>query len=137
MFNDDFTQEFARNALLRRWHVMEDRWHSGQATISNISGNQSNAVAESCPALWILPELLDLLSEHPDRPIDELSSHIRRMLVEREFVDDNGDTCVSRTHAELLELQVRLIVDVLQDVRRNARQHGQWCGCPSCPQMFG
>jgi hypothetical protein len=137
MFSNDQTHDFARQALLRRWHTLENRWQNSHASSSGIAGNHSTATVETCPALWILPELLDLLSNHPDRPIEELASQIRRMLVDREFVDDNGDTCVSTAHTESIELQVRLIVEVLQDVRRNARQHGQWCGCPSCPQMFG
>lgn len=137
MFSNDQTCEFARQALIRRWNVIEDRWQQSHATSGGSSGNHATATVETGPALWILPELLDLLSNHPDRPIEELAGHIRRMLVDREFVDDNGDTCVSTAHSEIIELQVRLIVEVLQDVRRNARQHGQWCGCPSCPQMFG
>ncbi len=83
-------------------------------------------LGEACPAMWMLRDLLTLLQERHDQPATQLAPHIRRILNEQTFIDENGDGIMDE-HARLdTERQVRLTVDVLERVRLEALEHGVW-----------
>jgi len=86
---------------------------------------------------WLMHDLVRLVSDSAGVPVAELRPTIRRILTERLFVDCNGDTALSAVEQVDLDLFVRAVVDVLESVRSESIEAGQWSSTPMAPQMFG
>lgn len=97
----------------------------------------SELSAATCPPAPVLRDLLQLLMETHDRPASDLRPLIRRLFLEKSFVDSNGDTCVDEGQQRLIERQVEVLVRVLEAVRQSALTSGQWCTRPAATPMFG
>lgn len=95
------------------------------------------SIPDSCTIMWLTPVLVDMMAETHEQPADKLGPMIRRLLVEQHFCDDNGDNVVADAEEELLDNLVRLIVQVLERVRRSAIANGQWSNAPVTPLMCG
>lgn len=86
---------------------------------------------------WMLPELLDLVAQHPSRPVDAITPEIRRRVAELYFLDDCGDCVLTSRDTAVIDGQVDLLVWVLEQVRKIAVAQGLWSGSCPAPQMFG
>lgn len=112
-------QTSARQMLLEALALPDD--------LSDHPGMSSPA---RCPALWVLPELLSLLEEFREHPARELKPLVHRLIIEQNFVDDNGDSVFDSDCQEEVEQQVELILDVLEKVRLQAIHLGVWSDAP-------
>lgn len=84
-----------------------------------------------------IPELLELLADQHDQPAMQLRATIRRLIVERHFACESGDSIFEHDQDETIEAQVDLVVRVLERVRQRALHCGEWSEAPVTPQMFG
>ena len=102
------------------------------------ASNSILADEDSCGRLdWLMHDLIRLVSESPDRPVAEMRPTIRRVLIERLFVDCNGDTALCAAEHVDIDLFVRTVTQVLESVRADGIETGEWAGTPATPQMFG
>jgi len=100
-------------------------------------GYSQNQTDETCPVSWLLPELLELVSEDHNRPVLELEPVIRRVVLENEFVGACPGVVVNEHHDDIIDLTVKMIVRSLEKVRRHALQRGEWSDAPITPLMCG
>lgn len=108
----------------------ERRSEQPQPTLDNVS-------ERICPLHTILPPLVQLLRENPDRPMSECRESIRRMIEERDFIDECGDPCIDPAHEQLVRDYVDMLVRVLERVRRHHLAHHVGARTPMTPLMFG
>ena len=116
----------ARDLLRREWYRLSEMDFAADPT-----------GARECPALFILPEIIELIQEAPDQPVQHLAPVIRRLLVEREFIDGNGDSVIGGDVQEAIDRQAGLVVGVLEQLRRDGVDQGRWSEHPAAPLMFG
>src|SRR5688572_23520365 len=100
MIVHDSLRKIARSISQRQWRSHFER-HAGTEV----------------PAMWDVDDIVPLLNEH-DMPTEELTSQIRRKLIERQFLDCSGDAADTATRHTELERQVQLAIDVLEEVRQ-------------------
>ncbi len=99
---------------------------------------ESEAMSDdSCPVAWLLPELLELVAEDHNRPVYELESVIRRVVLENEFVGACPGAVVDTHHDDIIDHTVKMIVHSLERVRRQALERGEWSDAPITPLMCG
>jgi hypothetical protein len=120
----DLLLRTAKNLWQREW---------SKAAPRSIAG-LSSAVATVSPAM--IASLVDLVAEDPKRPATELEPIIQRMLFESSFVDDGGDSVMFDAFDQI-DLQARVMAQVLEEVRRQALDQGIWSVEPAAPMMFG
>lgn len=87
--------------------------------------------------VWVLDDFLALLAESHEQPTLQLRPMIRRLLIEKMFMDHTGDSMHHATGNFHLEKQVDHIVTTLEQVRQHALSRGQWSDQPSPPLMCG
>ncbi|MEX2216575.1 MAG: hypothetical protein WD768_20850 [Phycisphaeraceae bacterium] len=116
--------EFARE-------ILHQEWNGGCGTADEAAG-----FADTCPCLWMLEDLLDLVAENPHRPVSDLEPVIHRMIVESQFIDDGGDSVVLDA-VESADREARILVKVLERCRQVGLKEGLWSAAPSTPIMFG
>lgn len=121
MLTDEMLQSTAQKYLEKEWQNSQD---------------SGTAVAEYCPVSWLLPELLSLVAESPQRPVSDQEPLIRRYLTERTFHDAGGDHAADDDTAAV-DHQIQVLVRVLEQVRKMALAKGRWSDAPVTPQMFG
>jgi hypothetical protein len=114
-----------RDKICRQYGFTDDR---------GIHGDEGPG---SCPALWVLHDLVGLLAEYHDRPARELGPMVRQLIVEQKFVDDNGDSVFEPCTRAEIDRHVSQITDILESVRREAYQQGFWVELPATPLMCG
>lgn len=106
-----------------------------------IAGRDSDRVDSDCPAVSLLPQLVDMIAESCDRPVAQLAPTIKRVIVERTFHglcgDHAGGAGCAAAGSRSIERQVHVMVLVLERVRLSALAKGQWSTMPVTPQMFG
>ncbi len=90
-----------------------------------------------CPGPWLLRDLLQLVAETHDQPVSSIAPLIRRLILEKNFIDENGDPCSDHLRRRSIDMHVDLLVRVLEEVRRTAMAEGEWSHVPAAPQMFG
>lgn len=104
--------------------------------------DSGTAVAEGLPeAFWdradeLLDPLLELVHEQPDQPAERLEPVVRRLLVERNFCCDGG-CLIDEDFERSLDVCVAELLEVLEQVRRQAIEQGRWYAAPAAPIMFG
>jgi hypothetical protein len=114
------------------------RQQQGETKWINAPVPPLHQVAERiCPMRVILPSLTRLLRQQPHRPVAELAPTIRRLVEERDFVDECGDPCIDLEHERLTGEYVDLLVNVLERVRQHNLSRSEWSEAPVTPQMFG
>jgi len=91
--------------------------------------------------LSLLPQFLDMMCESRDQPARQLAPSIERLMIEHTFHDLCGDHASGVAPADLgtkvIEHHVRVVVRVLERVRRKALAQGRWSTVPVTPIMFG
>jgi hypothetical protein len=83
--------------------------------------------------IYAVPMFVDLLYESHDRPMYDLELAVRAML--REHTRVTADPIMFDRHA--MEHHVRLLVELLDHLRRQQMDAGQWSNTAAAPQMFG
>jgi hypothetical protein len=120
------------------WSIIEREWESIQTdwdASSSVTGGGPGP--DLCPVSWLLHDLLALVADAHDQPIEDLAPRIRQIIIERQFINENGDTCLDAHQRDLLEAHVAKFVQLIDRVRRLARHEGEWSNVPVTPQMFG
>lgn len=107
--------------------------HKWQELTRSRGTSRCSGVHEQCPVVWVLDDLLDLMAEFHDRPVVELRPMIRRLIHEKTCLDNMEPS----QHSQSIDKQVDLAVDVLESIRRQGLDNGQWSDQPSTPLMFG
>ena len=90
-----------------------------------------------CPVVWVLHDLMQLVSECHDQPVRQLEPAIRRIILEQESADVHGDDVVDALSQARVERHVNAVIDVLEQIRQQAVHNGQWSDAPVTPLMFG
>mgnify|MGYP000953285519 CR=1 FL=1 len=114
--------------LMEEWQAMP-----AERLIMRAGSRHAGMMATHCPVIWVLDDLLDLLAENHDRPVEELRPAITRLILERAYMDN----VMALGSAPPLEKQVELTVVVLERVRQMAMERGQWSDQQAAPQMCG
>jgi len=86
---------------------------------------------------WLVDDFLALLAEFHEQPTLQIRPMIRRLLIEKMFMDHTGDSMHNATGHWSLQKQVDHIVTALELVRQHAMSRGQWSDQPSPPLMYG
>jgi hypothetical protein len=117
--------------------IYEQEWDRLQRVADTRLDDEPSPL-QVCPGPWLLRDLLQLVADSHDQPIDELEPRIRRLILERNFIDENGDPCQDLLRRRAIDLHVTLLVRVMHRVRDVAMQEqGEWSNVPAAPQMFG
>ena len=90
-----------------------------------------------CPVVWVLHDLVKLVAECHDQPVEHLEPAIRRIILEQESADIHGDNVVDALSRARMERYVHAVMEVLEHVRQQAVESGQWSDAPVTPLMFG
>ncbi len=98
--------------------------------------SERNGILQTCPSPALIESLVDLISEDPRRPVAELEPVIHRMLFENQFIDDGGDSVILDAF-DSIEVQTRVLVKILEEVRQLGLSEGLWSEIPATPMMFG
>ncbi len=99
------------------------------------------AVASHAGGEWVAqlhiyaPQLVQLMFEAQDRPMRQFTSRIRRLVLEYEHCDDGGDACGWDDQA--LDEHVQVLVEALEQVRRDRLARDGWSHMPAALPMFG
>ena len=91
----------------------------------------------SCPVLWIVHDLVGIMVEFRDRPMQQAAPIIHQFLVEQQFVDENGDNVIDTSQQDEVDQHVQRVVGILEDIRRQMSDQGIWCDQAPAPIMFG
>ena len=77
----------------------------------------------------IMEQLLKLVSEPMDQPVESFRPMIRRIIVERVFVEESGDTAVNPDFDEHVDTEVDRLVGVLHQSRQRMQARDRcWTG---------
>ncbi|MCC6681617.1 MAG: hypothetical protein IT445_12010 [Phycisphaeraceae bacterium] len=90
-----------------------------------------------CPLSWLMPELLRLTQEFSSEDgLTHMRPLVRRLVLEFDFA---GHAAVHDESEQTLECYVDTLMLVLEQVRDDARQRGQWVGeqAAALPPMVG
>lgn len=90
---------------------------------------------EVCPVSWILPGLLELVAECHNEPASHLRSAIRQLLMERAFAFQTG--MAPKEQAAWLDHETDVLIRVLERIRQQRLECGDWSDLPACQEMFG
>lgn len=82
-------------------------------------------------------ELIDLMQEFHHQPADELAGMIRQRLVELRFVEETGDSVAESPREQALDLEVKVLVNALEKMRRHALEKGLWGQAQACVPCCG
>lgn len=96
----------------------------------------AQGMLQTCPSHTMIESLVDLVAEDPRRPVAEIEPVIHRMLFENQFIDDGGDSVILDAF-DSIDVQTRILVKVLEEVRQQGLQDGMWSAMPTAPMMFG
>lgn len=124
-------ETIARDLFEREWEE-EHRKHT-----SAYSSSRRRYCVLPQSTLWVIPDLIHMVAESHNRPVRELSPMIRRLIAEQNFADDCGDPIINADRESQIDLQVKVVLRVLEQVRRLALDQGLWSNAPMAPQMFG
>lgn len=114
--------------------VLESEW---QRFLSRKKTSHSDCVFDICSLRWLLPDLVQMISQSHEKPVQELAPTIRCLLVDQHFADDNGDNVIDDQEEAMVNEMADLLVSVLLQVRTKAIHGGQWSDAPVTPIMFG
>jgi len=114
--------------------MLANRWHA-------CSAQEGGDNLTSCrpPSSRLVRELLELVRTADGTTVAELKPMIRRLMLDRDFVDEPGTTASrSRLHRNF-EHNLGIMIDVLDEVQRIACQRGEWPqkGQPATIPMVG
>lgn len=93
--------------------------------------------SEQCPPPWLAEEMLALLEETHEKPVEQLEPQIRQLLAERSFGIGGGDAPIDPRYQVPIEREVGLIIHALGRIRESAQRDHQWSDAPVPPQMVG
>jgi hypothetical protein len=117
----------AQDILLQLWRQLPAGNHA-TTTLAPVRD-----AASPCPVVWVLDDLLRLLAENHGRPVSEMRSSIRRLLLERAYMAN----VMAMGSLPPLEMQVDMTITLLEEVRQMAMSRGQWSDQQAAPQMCG
>lgn len=116
--------------------IFQKEWRQCLPAHCEATGLQRSDVQDS-PLLWILPNLVQLVAERREEPVDQLEPTIREIIAEQDFTDDCGDGVVSDRHDAVMDFYVCVVTRTLQQLRQHAIRCGAWSDAPAPIGMFG
>lgn len=119
---------------MQRFH---QRWREREMKAGRGPGDMRRLYSEVSVMSWLLRDLLALMREQGDTPVRQLESTIRRVVSEHDFFQDAGQTSVGSAHEEVCERMIETLMDVLEDVQREADVRGQLSHAPAAAPMAG
>ncbi len=112
------------------------RWHRSKHVQGLRTGHGAHAAA--CPLTVLAPRLTQLIEEVGDGPLDHHRDCVRQMVLDLQFIDENGDSIIDEREMEMLEREVTLLVDALEVMRKEAHRRGALSHAGGTPSsMFG
>ncbi len=133
-------EQAAHQFLAEEWHALSKRALTKRkkpARRARTDPNTAEYAVELSPVIAVLPGLIRLVSECHDQPISKFRPTIDRLIREQEFVDLGGDSIVDPHLNVHTEQYVELTIRVLERVRLEDHEKGEWSDAPATPQMFG
>ena len=118
---------YARDQLRREWWLL----------------NRPNAAPcgrraeEQCETCDLLADMLDLLAETCDHPVQARREAIRRMVRQHRFVTESSDPSGAARDDVGIQQELDILLRVLEKVRQRAVAQGMWCTAPVTPLMCG
>ena len=102
-----------------------------------IEAAEAETPLPGCPVRWLLTDVLQIIAEHHDRPVEQVRPVLRRLVEEHAHFDDSGDAVLDPKHDQSVDQTVELFVEVLEQVRLEAYRQGNWSDAPVTPLMCG
>lgn len=110
--------------------------NSAQQLLEQLS-DQIPPTCDIAGVAHLIPHLIELLDGQYNRPVDELESTVRSLILEQTFIHDCGDHVVDAAQKARIDHQVMLLIRILNLMRDDANESHQWSDAPVTPQMFG
>ena len=123
----------ARQMLEEEWRRAAKHARASQPE-PRCSEGEMTSLGESV-GLDLLPDLLEMVAEHHDRPVHHLAGTIRHRIIEHHFIDESGDSCHDAWTR--VDLEVDILINALERLRQRAITQGQWSDAPVTPLMIG
>jgi len=115
--------------------LLEDEWSKAHHS------DDDGSTLTRCPLVHLLPQMLRLVEERHDHKVQDLASAVRQLVLESVFDDigpNFGDSAdMDDAGYVTTEQNVKILLRVLEKLRRSALRRGQWSDLPVTPQMFG
>jgi len=124
--------------LIRR-HARQDKAQASAAAGSqpcHAIDLEVDGMCEDC-LLQMLPDLIRLVCSDVEQPVARFAPTIRRMIEERWFIDENGDSVVNDELEHRLDEKVHLLVVVLEEIEQKTERKGTWPKQPAAIMMCG
>lgn len=122
--------------VLVRRHLRPEPSSTPASVPCDHSIDSSDGVCEEC-LVQMLPELIELVCSDHEQPVSHFAPTIRRMIEERWFIDENGDSVVDLNLERLLDHKVGVLVTVLEELQQRAERQGDWSNLPAAQIMCG
>jgi hypothetical protein len=84
---------------------------------------------------WMVDELLSLVQRSADQPAEHLTPHVRQLLLEQSFIDENGDSVCDANWTDRVEQTVQRMIGALENVRVAAVAQGMWSSARHAPDV--
>lgn len=132
-------ETLARQFLLEHWQsaVASAPSAAAGADEDDAAVALATAIRPCCVSTALMRELLRMMSAERHRSAAELTDEIRQHIADHLFLDECGDPPDEPTTDATLDEQVRVMVDVLERVRREAIDRGLWSLTPATSHWFG
>ena len=108
----------------------------GQTDTTAVMQRRQRAI-EPTMVDWLLPELVRMIEQDDHQPVSFHEPVIRRQLLEQSFISEAGDNFFGPDIQDSVDEIVEMLVDLLEEIRRQAISQQQWSQVPLAPQMFG
>lgn len=85
---------------------------------------------------WLIRDLVHLISDRSSESMQQLEPKIRRVVGEHDFLGA-GDASVSQNHGPIRERVVIALIEVLSEIRDEAKHEGLLPSSPASQLMCG
>lgn len=119
---------------IQRFH---QRWRERELQAGRGLGDMRRLYTEVHTMTWLIRDLLELVADQSDRPVADLEPTIRRVVCEHDLVYETGDADVAKRRDRIRERMVHTLIEVFEDVRREAQAEGAMPSAPASVPMCG
>jgi len=115
--------------------IFEASWRKALAL--EIGRKEAERVPMDSVTAALAHRLIDLLMESHDQPFEHFEGVVRRLVIEQQYVGENGDESAESACPLGVDRQVRVLVLTIENVRGDLLNQGTWSEAPVTPLMFG